>query len=172
MWHARINIGLPSSFCCRPLCLFCLFLFVRVSVCLFVCCFVPISCSTFPRGVRQELRSLTVSWPLSFETEQEKKEMRDSKPFTYIGSLLVRDKAVPGNTGGGAWGRPCDFPPLLSTNCVLYGLHTCMLFQGCLIFCFFFKGSREESGAGGGVPLDIQRGGAVYGACLLRPGLV
>ncbi|CAM9359574.1 unnamed protein product, partial [Laminaria digitata] len=36
----------------------------------------------------QELRSMTVSWPLSFETEQERKELRDAKPFTYIGSLL------------------------------------------------------------------------------------
>eukprot|EP00904_Undaria_pinnatifida_P012432 jgi/Undpi1/8319/HiC_scaffold_25.g10788.m1 len=36
----------------------------------------------------QELRSMTVSWPVSFKTEEERKELRDAKPFIYIGSLL------------------------------------------------------------------------------------
>ena len=32
---------------------------------------------------------MTVSWPVSFKTEEERKELRDAKPFIYIGSLLV-----------------------------------------------------------------------------------
>ena len=39
--------------------------------------------------IEQDLRSLRVSWPISFESDEERKELLSSKPFTYIGSLLV-----------------------------------------------------------------------------------
>ncbi|CAM9514752.1 unnamed protein product, partial [Hapterophycus canaliculatus] len=36
----------------------------------------------------QELRSVAVAWPWSFETAEEKRAVLNAKPFTYIGSLL------------------------------------------------------------------------------------
>ncbi|CAM9761157.1 unnamed protein product [Pylaiella littoralis] len=36
----------------------------------------------------QELRSVAIAWPLSYENPEEKKYVLAAKPFTYIGSLL------------------------------------------------------------------------------------
>ncbi|CAN0269727.1 unnamed protein product [Ectocarpus sp. 12 AP-2014] len=36
----------------------------------------------------QELRSVAIAWPLSFETPEERQAVLVAKPFTYIGSLL------------------------------------------------------------------------------------
>ncbi|CAM9553710.1 unnamed protein product [Scytosiphon promiscuus] len=36
----------------------------------------------------QELRSVAIAWPWSFETAEEKRAVLNAKPFTYIGSLL------------------------------------------------------------------------------------
>lgn len=38
----------------------------------------------------QDLRSVAIAWPLSYENPDEKKAFLAAKPFTYIGSLLVR----------------------------------------------------------------------------------
>ena len=38
----------------------------------------------------QDLRSVAIAWPLSYETPEEKKAFLAAKPFTYIGSLIVR----------------------------------------------------------------------------------
>lgn len=33
---------------------------------------------------------MAIAWPLSYETPEERKAFLAAKPFTYIGSLLVR----------------------------------------------------------------------------------
>lgn len=38
----------------------------------------------------QDLRSVAIAWPLSYESPEEKEAFLAAKPFTYIGSLLVR----------------------------------------------------------------------------------
>lgn len=43
--------------------------------------------------VVQDLRSLSVSWPFSFKTEEERNEITASKPFGYIGFLVVSEPA-------------------------------------------------------------------------------
>lgn len=43
---------------------------------------------------RQDLRSVAIAWPLSYETPDERKAFLAAKPFTYIGSLLVNDGFV------------------------------------------------------------------------------
>lgn len=38
----------------------------------------------------QDLRSVEVSWPLSFETIDDRSNFLDAQPLTFIGSVLVR----------------------------------------------------------------------------------
>lgn len=42
----------------------------------------------------QDLRSLEVSWALSFASLEERQKFRDARPFTYIGTVLVRRGSV------------------------------------------------------------------------------
>lgn len=54
------------------------------------CVFCVCCCCCFPMDFRQDVRSMTVSWPFSFESSAEREEVLVAKPFTFIGSLLVR----------------------------------------------------------------------------------
>lgn len=50
-------------------------------------------------AVVQDLRSLEVSWPLSFDTIEDKNNFLDAQPLTFVGSVLVRPNGD-GEAGG------------------------------------------------------------------------